>query len=113
MAEAAYTFPSDFLWGTATSAHQVEGDNRNNDWWQWEQERGGRVFADHVSGAACGWWEGRALDDIERMAALNTNAHRLSSSGAASSPGKAHGTTPRSTATGSGSSRCARRVSSR
>ena len=78
MAEAAYTFPSDFLWGTATSAHQVEGDNRNNDWWQWEQERGGRVFADHVSGAACGWWEGRALDDIERMAALNTNAHRLS-----------------------------------
>ena len=23
--------------GAATSSHQVEGDNRNNDWWDWEQ----------------------------------------------------------------------------
>jgi beta-glucosidase len=26
-----------FLWGAATSAHQVEGNNINSDWWSWEQ----------------------------------------------------------------------------
>ena len=29
-------FPDGFLWGTATSAHQTEGGNSNNDWWDWE-----------------------------------------------------------------------------
>jgi hypothetical protein len=29
-------FPAGFLWGTATAAHQVEGDCNNNQWWQWE-----------------------------------------------------------------------------
>ncbi|HEX6140319.1 MAG TPA: family 1 glycosylhydrolase, partial [Candidatus Limnocylindria bacterium] len=33
-------FPGGFLWGTATSAHQVEGDNRNSDWWAWELRPG-------------------------------------------------------------------------
>ncbi|MDX9831624.1 MAG: family 1 glycosylhydrolase, partial [Anaerolineae bacterium] len=37
MTEATLTFPPDFLWGTATSAHQVEGDNTGNDWWAFEQ----------------------------------------------------------------------------
>jgi beta-glucosidase len=85
MAEATYVFPADFLWGTATSAHQVEGDNRNNDWWDWEQgdDAGnsrpqGRIHAGAISGQAAGWWDGLAEADIERMAALNTNAHRLS-----------------------------------
>ena len=35
-------FPDGFLWGTASAAHQVEGDNRNNDWWEFEQ-RPGRI----------------------------------------------------------------------
>jgi beta-glucosidase len=78
MAEATLYFPPDFLWGTATSAHQVEGDNQNNDWWAWEQKGEGRVFSDQRSGNACGWWKGHAEQDIERMAALQTNAHRLS-----------------------------------
>ena len=26
---ATFTFPKDFLWGTATAAHQVEGNNIN------------------------------------------------------------------------------------
>ena len=29
-------FPKGFLWGTATSSHQVEGDNTNNQWWRFE-----------------------------------------------------------------------------
>ena len=40
MARATFTFPSGFLWGAATAAHQVEGNNLNNDWWAWEQQEG-------------------------------------------------------------------------
>ncbi len=32
-------FPNGFLWGTATSAHQIEGNNKNCDWWKWEQSK--------------------------------------------------------------------------
>ncbi len=78
MAEATFTFPPDFLWGTTTAAHQVEGNNRNNDWWDWEQQGSQRVFDNATSGLACDWWGGRAEEDIERMAAIHTNAHRLS-----------------------------------
>jgi len=73
MAEATFHFPKDFLWGTATAAHQVEGNNTNNDWWAWEQADDSRP----QSGLTCDWWN-RAEEDIERMAALHTNAHRLS-----------------------------------
>ena len=34
------TFPKGFLWGTASAAHQVEGDNKNCDWWEYEQQPG-------------------------------------------------------------------------
>ncbi len=40
MPRATFNFPTGFLWGTATAAHQVEGNNVNNDWWAWEQEPG-------------------------------------------------------------------------
>ncbi|MHC4094252.1 MAG: hypothetical protein ACYSVY_28930, partial [Planctomycetota bacterium] len=33
-------FPSRFLWGAATSAHQAEGGNVNSDWWAWERMEG-------------------------------------------------------------------------
>lgn len=32
------SFPDGFLWGAATAAHQVEGNNSNSDWWLWELE---------------------------------------------------------------------------
>ena len=37
------SFPAGFTWGTATAAHQVEGNNWNNDWWEWEHRVGTRV----------------------------------------------------------------------
>lgn len=69
-------FPSGFLWGTATSAHQVEGQNTNNQWWDWEQQPG-RIWHDDCSGDACNWWR-NAEADFDRAAALGQNAHRLS-----------------------------------
>ena len=27
------TFPESFVWGAATAAHQIEGNNVNSDWW--------------------------------------------------------------------------------
>ncbi|MDY7040058.1 MAG: glycoside hydrolase family 1 protein [Chloroflexota bacterium] len=72
----ALRFPNEFLWGTATSSHQVEGDNVENDWWAWEQTPG-HVEDGTTSGRACDWWN-RAEEDLDRAAALGQNAHRLS-----------------------------------
>lgn len=71
-----FEFQPGFLWGTATSSHQVEGNQTNNDWWAAEQ-RGGFVYKDQTSGQACDWWR-HAEEDFDRMLELNLNAHRLS-----------------------------------
>ncbi len=76
MPHATYHFPPDFRWGVATAAHQVEGDNTNNQWWQWEQQPD-RIAQGHTSAAACNWWEA-AEDDFDRAAAMNLNTVRLS-----------------------------------
>jgi beta-glucosidase len=70
-------FPPGFLWGTATSSHQVEGQNTNNNWWKWEQEAG-RIVGGQKSGLACNWWGGRWQEDFDRAAESGQNAHRLS-----------------------------------
>jgi beta-glucosidase len=77
MPSAAYHFPKGFLWGTATSSHQVEGGNTNNNWWAWEQQEG-RILKGHKSGLACDWWGGRWKEDFDRAAEGGQNAHRLS-----------------------------------
>lgn len=74
MPGAAFHFPKGFLWGTATAAHQVEGNNTNNNWYAWEQE--GRTV--HKSGLACDWWGDRWREDFDRAAEGGQNAHRLS-----------------------------------
>ena len=70
---AAFHFPAGFLWGAATSAHQVEGGNRNNDWWAWEQA--GRVAT--KSGDACDHYH-RFRADFDLAASIAHNAHRFS-----------------------------------
>ncbi|HET7009273.1 MAG TPA: family 1 glycosylhydrolase [Anaerolineales bacterium] len=77
MIRAFHTFPRGFLWGTGTSSHQVEGDNRWNEWWDWEQQEG-RIVQGQRSGKACDWWGGRWAEDFDRAAQAGQNAHRLS-----------------------------------
>src|SRR5688500_5685736 len=77
MAEATIHFPRGFLWGSATAAHQVEGNNTNNQWWAWEQIEG-NIKNGHKSGLACDWWGGRWKEDLDRAAETGQNAHRFS-----------------------------------
>jgi beta-glucosidase len=74
--QATFHFPADFKWGVATAAHQVEGNNTNNDWWAWEQQDN-RIREGHKSKKACNWWE-NAEADFDRAADMGLNALRLS-----------------------------------
>jgi beta-glucosidase len=68
------TVGKDFLWGAATSSHQVEGGNQLNDWWEWEKRV--QPKAKH-SGIACDQWV-RWEEDVTLIKELGQNAHRLS-----------------------------------
>lgn len=73
-------FPKNFLWGAATAAHQNEGNNTNNDFWQWEQLPG-KVHDGTTSGLATDWWDakrGRAEADFAQAAVLGFKTLRLS-----------------------------------
>jgi len=68
-----FTFPQGFLWGSATSAHQVEGNNTNNDWWEWEQN----LPLQERSGLADDEWN-RFEEDFKLAQELGHTAHRFS-----------------------------------
>ncbi|MBI1746063.1 MAG: glycoside hydrolase family 1 protein [Acidobacteria bacterium] len=74
-------FPKEFFWGSATSAHQVEGNNTNNDWYVWEQARDKngrcRVRNCDASGAAAEHYQ-RFDADFALARNLNQNMHRFS-----------------------------------
>ena len=68
-------FPDDFLWGSATAAHQVEGGNTNNDWWDFEHDPASA--ARESSGDGIDHFH-RYADDFALLASLGHNTHRLS-----------------------------------
>lgn len=70
----ASVFPKNFLWGAATSSHQVEGGNRN-DWTEWENL--GRVKNGDQSGQAADQFN-RYREDFALLKSLGQNAHRFS-----------------------------------
>jgi beta-glucosidase len=66
-------FPEDFYWGAATSAYQVEGNNVNSDWWEWEKSSRLR----ESSGEASRHYH-LFKEDFLLARQLYHNAHRLS-----------------------------------
>lgn len=74
-------FPDDFMWGTATAAHQVEGNNDNNNWYAWEhtlnEDQQATIHNNDKSGAAADHWN-RYPQDIQLMKDLGMNAYRFS-----------------------------------
>ena len=76
MKKKVLKFPKGFLWGTATSAYQVEGGIKN-DW----SEKGGKFDA----GIACDHYN-RFEEDFDLAKEMNNNAHRFSISWARIEP---------------------------
>jgi beta-glucosidase len=70
-----HTFPDDFRWGSATSAHQVEGGNTNSDWWDFEHDPASPAV--ESSGDAIDHFH-RYREDFALLSSLGHNAHRLS-----------------------------------
>ena len=77
-------FPKGFLWGSATSSHQIEGNN-HNDWSEWEKsserieqlKKDGGSPSDFISGRACDSYN-RFEEDFDIAKSLNHNIHRIS-----------------------------------
>jgi beta-glucosidase len=66
-------FPTGFLWGVAASSYQIEGNNANSDWWEWE--KAGK--ADDQSGIACDYWN-RYKSDHDLIQELGVKVFRSS-----------------------------------
>ena len=69
------TLRPDFLWGAATAAHQIEGDNYNSDFWA--AERSGSGHLQEPSGSACDSWH-RYREDIRLLAEAGLTTYRFS-----------------------------------
>ncbi len=72
---SATTFPDGFRWGTATAAHQIEGNNVNNDWWRWEHTPGSGCK--ESSGDCCDSWH-RWPEDVALLRDLGFTDYRFS-----------------------------------
>jgi len=68
-------FPEGFLWGTASSSHQCEGGNNNNQWYRWEEA--GHIRTGERCLDAANWWR-EAEDDFALAEQMENNALRLS-----------------------------------
>ncbi|HYC79767.1 MAG TPA: glycoside hydrolase family 1 protein [Candidatus Binatia bacterium] len=67
-----FKIPEGFLLGAAASAHQVEGNNMNSDWWYWEKQ--GKL---PKSGNACDHYN-RYEEDFQIAKNIGLNAFRIS-----------------------------------
>lgn len=72
---SVFHFPDDFLWGTATAAHQVEGNNINSDTWVMEHLNHSLYL--EPSGDAIDHYH-RYAEDIHLLAELGFNSYRFS-----------------------------------
>lgn len=70
-----HTFPDGFLWGAATAAHQIEGNNVSSNWWVHEHEAGTHIV--EPSGDAADSYH-RFREDIALLADLGLGSYRFS-----------------------------------
>ncbi len=80
-------FPKGFLWGAATAAHQVEGNNINSDLWVLEHVT--PTLFEEPSLDACDHYL-RYPDDIRLLAKLGLNTYRFSVEWARIEPERGH-----------------------
>jgi beta-glucosidase len=71
----ARSFPDGFVWGAATAAHQIEGNNVNSDYWFLENIEP-TTFVER-SGDACDSYH-RYAEDIALLAGLGLTCYRFS-----------------------------------
>jgi beta-glucosidase len=78
---SAYRFPDVFVWGTATSAYQIEGsptaDGAGRSIWHRFSHTPGNTWLDGTGDVACDHYR-RYKDDVAIMAELGANAYRFS-----------------------------------
>ncbi|GAA0318646.1 GH1 family beta-glucosidase [Streptomyces polychromogenes] len=78
---ATRTFPSGFLWGTATAAYQIEGaareDGRTPSIWDTFSHTPGKVFEGHTGDVAVDHYH-RFPEDVRLMSELGLGAYRFS-----------------------------------
>jgi len=70
-----FKLPEDFIFGTATASLQIEGGDRNNNWYRFS-EQGKTKDGSHCI-VACDHWN-RYEEDIDLMVQLNQQAYRMS-----------------------------------
>ena len=79
--EAGRQFPSDFLWGAATSSYQIEGatgaDGRGKSIWDRFCATPGAIADGSNGDVACDHYH-RYPEDVALMQRLNLNAYRFS-----------------------------------
>ncbi|MFF0163673.1 glycoside hydrolase family 1 protein [Streptomyces sp. NPDC005263] len=68
-------FPDGFLWGAATAAHQIEGNNVNSDWWP--REHAGDTSIAEPSGDACDSYH-RYREDMTLLRDAGLGTYRFS-----------------------------------
>jgi beta-glucosidase len=77
----SYKFPADFVWGTSTSAYQIEGsptaDGAGPSIWHRFSHTPGNTYMDQTGDIACDHYR-RYKEDIALMSELGTNAYRFS-----------------------------------
>jgi beta-glucosidase len=81
MRDASYEFPTGFLWGTATSAYQIEGasdeDGRGASIWDTFVRTPGRIRNNHNANVANDHYH-RYREDVQLMRSLGARAYRFS-----------------------------------
>ena len=70
----SFEFPAEFLWGTATAAHQIEGGNTQSDWWHFEHLAGTPVV--EPSGDACDSFH-RWDEDLDLVSSMGLSCYRF------------------------------------